>query len=736
MLGTLVAFGPAAVLAAPASASDTATGRNWEQVMPAQKAFPFGQLSQQIAVASVDGDSVYYQSYGPMSGSSSGSVENDNIARRAATGWANTPISPPVEQFPGRASYPEGQGVSEDLRHFVFKSLNPPLTPDAAPNVVNLYARDTLTGAYTLLSTVPGSGGAQGASPFLSYAGASSDFKRVVFEALDPLVPGAPSAFSPGAYEWRDGQIHLEGIRPDGTPAGLSNVGGGAQGANRLANAVSDDGRRVVFWDGGDVYVRVDDTSTLRASGSQRTVVDPNGSSGGALFWGASSDVGKVFLTSNRELTDDANTGDDGSGNPTDAGKDLYVYDTNTGDLTDLSVDANPADAAAGADVQGVVGVSDDGQYAYFVAHGSLAPGAVSGANNLYVTHAGQVAYIGALDGADSNAWGLRGSDLASQLGVPARVSPDGRAMIIQSVARLTAYDNTDPSSGTPTRQVYRYAADTGELTCVSCRPDGSAPSGNATITPPAWVANIPRNLSADGRRVFFDSADALVPEDTNGRTDVYEWADGKVALVSDGRSESDARFQDASADGNDVFFATRARLVSTDADDHYELYDARIGGGIPQPPVETPPLPCKGDGCQGAPATPLVAPVAATVVFTGPGNDPVPESRSSSTVKVTKPKAVTGTSATLKVRVSGKGSVTISGTGLGTVRRNATKASTLKVKVSLTKKARSTLRKRHTLKVTAKITFKPSGGKSASAKVALTFKQSKAKKTSKKGRS
>ena len=412
------------------------------------------------------------------------------------------------------------------------------------------------------------------------------------------------------------------------------------------------------------------------------------------------------------ELTDDANTGDDGSGNPTDAGRDLYVFDLSTGDLTDLSVDTDPADSAAGADVQGVLATSDNGQYVYFVAHGNLAPGATSGANNLYVSHAGQTKYIGALDNADQPAWDIRGSDTAVAAGITARVTPDGRFLAFQSVARLTSYDNVDPSTGTPTRQVYRYAADSGDLTCVSCRPDGAAPAGNATITPPDWEANTPRNLTDDGHRVFFDSSDAIVGGDTNGRTDVYEWVDGKASLVSDGRTGEDSRFQDASASGDDVFFATRARLVPGDIDEHVELYDARIGGGFPVPPDHSVP-PCAGDACQGPPSKPLDVPVAATVFFSGPGNEQVPESPSSASVKVTKPKTVTGTSATLKVRVPGKGSLTVSGSGLGTAKKSATKAVTLSVKVSLTKKARASLKRHRSLKVTAKVTFKPSGGES-----------------------
>ena len=75
------------------------------------------------------------------------------------------------------------------------------------------------------------------------------------------------------------------------------------------------------------------------------------------------------------------------------------------------------------------------------------------------------------------------------------------------------------------------------------------------------------RVLSDQGR-VFFDSADALVPQDTNGREDVYEYepqgvgscarAGGCVSLISSGTSSEESVFLDASETGNDVFFLTR----------------------------------------------------------------------------------------------------------------------------------------------------------------------------------
>ena len=66
----------------------------------------------------------------------------------------------------------------------------------------------------------------------------------------------------------------------------------------------------------------------------------------------------------------------------------------------------------------------------------------------------------------------------------------------------------------------------------------------------------------------------------------------------------------DASPDGSDVFFVTRERLLGWDNDASYDLYDARVGGGFPEPAPE--PDPCQGDSCRRSPPLPQApAPVA-----------------------------------------------------------------------------------------------------------------------------
>jgi hypothetical protein len=147
------------------------------------------------------------------------------------------------------------------------------------------------------------------------------------------------------------------------------------------------------------------------------------------------------------------------------------------------------------------------------------------------------------------------------------------------------------------------------------------------------------RNLSADGSRVFFETSEALVSRDVNGQTDVYEWeADGTgtctsangtfdsasggcLFLISTGQSGQASHFGDASVDGSDVFFLTRQALVSQDQDENGDVYDARVGGGMPGQN----PLPAVSSCAREACGAPGEAPPAfgspASVSVLGPGN-------------------------------------------------------------------------------------------------------------------
>src|SRR5208282_2833067 len=151
--------------------------------------------------------------------------------------------------------------------------------------------------------------------------------------------------------------------------------------------------------------------------------------------------------------------------------------------------------------------------------------------------------------------------------------------------------------------------------------------------------AFLTRNLSSEGNRVFFQTEEALVPEDTNNQLDVYEWKregagsceraspsysasdGGCLYLISTGQSDSPSYFGDASESGDNVFFFTRQSLVAQDQDLNVDVYDARVGGGIPAQNPSPPPEPCAGETCRGASEAPPVFGAPSSATIAGEGN-------------------------------------------------------------------------------------------------------------------
>jgi hypothetical protein len=322
-----------------------------------------------------------------------------------------------------------------------------------------------------------------------------------------------------------------------------------------------------------------------------------------------------VFFASTEKLTDDSNASIEdfpATEGGSRSGRDLYRYDVNSKELTDLTAGAQPGY------IVGAVGVSEDGQYVYFVARGSLTAGAPAGKANVYVWHNGQpIRFVAALS-ATNNVEELNWTTVDI---VPksSRVAPDGHTALISSSLRLTSYDNAGHS------ELYRYDAATDQLSCVSCNQRVAKATGDSGLSVAQVPVGLPigpvvsHALSDDGQRVFFESEEALIPPDTNGKVDVYEWHDGEINLVSSGQSPYDTAFSDASADGKDVFIVTRDQLVPGDTDQNADLYDARIEGGFPNAARSVPP--CEAEECRAARPTPELFAAPTSASFNGAGN-------------------------------------------------------------------------------------------------------------------
>ena len=598
------------------------------------------------------------------------------------TGWSTHGITPPQEPFTLTAAFNALEPLyfgdfSADLSRGVFQAWSEiPSTP-FAPNVArveNLYARDDLrdpgAGSYRLLTEAfapvgwPNNPLGNLSKPF--FDAASADFSHIVFESAYPLTADSTAStgplgnFGPGfvtynVFDASGGQVHLVGLIP---PPGETTCGQGGPACVAAASSVagqgeaiglytertvSADGSRIFFTDDpqtGALFMRVDDARTVQINASERTDCAGDPTCGGngvpdpapdtpqpASFGTASLDGSRVFFISSEALTDDASGG----------AHQLYMYDASkpASDPHNLTLIANRG-------AQGVLGASDDGRYVYFVARTQLVAGQpdIQGNDAVYAWHddgtpSGTLRYVGELtddnDVAKDVPSGWTGGPVQS------RVSPDGRYLVFSShsgVGLLSAHGGVDYDQGTACgregceEELYVYEADTQALRCVSCNPSGAAATANAFLTVTGVseggaevTSHFEHALSDDGRFVFFTSGEALVPRDTNGRNDVYEFdtRDGSVHLLSSGTDSSDSYLLGSSANGDDAFIGTQSRLVGWDTDAGYDVYDVRVGGGVPEPPVAPPG--CAGEECHGSSNPAPAFGGLSSLGFTGAGN-------------------------------------------------------------------------------------------------------------------
>ncbi len=649
-----------------AAGADLPDCRAYEQATPVNKLGGNAQGALYLLKAATDGSAVTYFLSGGGEGGEGGQSLPTFLASRNGGSWASRGVLLP-STLGLTLSFP--RAYSEDA------SRSYQLTSGGT-----LYVRTIAAATQEKI--------ADGLSQNSYFGGESTDGSKVVFQSQTKLLPEAVEGVE-NLYVWdrASGEFTLASFLPNGSVASQGAFAGSyawyqdysfGDFANYFKlsaaensyytqdiHAMANDGSRLVFTTSGDgqIYVRKDPlgpgASTVHVSASQKT----NGSGPGgtdpagplpAQFMEATPDGEAVFFTSSEELTNDANTG------PANEGKDLYRYDVASGDL----IDVTPDDDQNGADVVGLLGTSRDGAYAYFAANGVLATGAEPGSCkrsgsstgygtcNIYAWHEGSVEFVapGGAEGEEFTAgrnWlptSYSGRVLSDK---SARVSSDGRTLAFQSDLPLT-----DSAPG-GVNEFYRYNSEEG-LNCVSCSPAGISPIGAASmqdINPGFTKPPLPlspflvRYMSADGKRIFFETPDKLLPADVNSGPgchleqgayscqDVYEWeAEGRgscdgdtqnggcLYLISNGASGEAAYFADASANGDDVFFFTDQQLVGQDRDELLDVYTAHVGGGLAgqNPP---PPNPCSGEACAGAPSAAPAAQSPGSASFSGPGN-------------------------------------------------------------------------------------------------------------------
>ena len=219
--------------------------------------------------------------------------------------------------------------------------------------------------------------------------------------------------------------------------------------------------------------------------------------------------------------------------------------------------------------------------------------------------------------------------------GRPAQATADGHFLLFSSSADLT------PGDHSKVPQLFEYDAVKQTLSRIPIGQGGTySDDGNVSTFNDA--AHIPEQsfvgedlptagtfgaaLSGDGSRVFFTSAARLTPQAVSGDTNVYEYSEGNVYLISDGRDASLAlgeptvRLFGSDPSGKDAFFTTADSLVPQDGETQEALYDAREAGGFPRAALSPG---CSGETCRGATGTTPSLQLAGSMGQAGGGNLP-----------------------------------------------------------------------------------------------------------------
>lgn len=444
-----------------------------------------------------------------------------------------------------------------------------------------LVASDTDTARDIYEITVEGlrlvSGGSANVDAELSAI--STDGSHVFFQTTEALPGTGDTDTAYDVYERADGVLRL--------------VSGGTSNQASFFGGATADGSRVWFTSndpllpadtdtGGDLYERHGTSLTL-ISGPDAAV-----SFAFAAFGGATADGSTVWFTTNKGLV----AGD------TDGVFD--VYQRTGGTLTRLTANGLGFNTSFS-------GVSADGTHVYFISDKGVPPTiglprAVGATTfHLYERSPNGVADLGAnLIFLGAAADGGRVVVATDRALLPA----DGDG--VADLYRLENGTTTLLSGGSTEAPVGNHALSADATRVVFETPESLLPADTdiatdvylrdgATLTlltpGTADVPAVLKGTADDATRVFFRTAEALVPEDTDTGIDVYEWSGGTVKLVGLGTGNLTTFFGGSAQQGDVVFALSDEALLPADGDATLDLY--AIGpSGFPAAPVCTVNLP------------------------------------------------------------------------------------------------------------------------------------------------
>lgn len=636
----------------------------------------FGNVLR-VTGAGDDGEKVAYFATQADDSASSSFTYSGYVGSRTSAGWNHLNASPTPPQVTGGLQRVSAQlAVSEDFSKVLittFAGIDP---RDDDGGGLDLYLVDVPSGKATMISigTLP----ATTVGTQAKVVAASPDLSYIYFVHFNEgLLPGVP----PGSiYQWHEGTLSfVEGLNPAGSFHGQSGFDGeflgtpGARPAHNGPHLTSDDGS-VLFGNNAARYSE-ESGGTISAAESQGAT-----NPGQSKFIGASHDGDVLYFTNGTQLTADATPGGG-----------IYRYSHSSDELKLIT----PPAGAEGSGISDAV-MSDDSSHVYFIATAALEPGAEPGTPNLYVQRGDQTRFI---------------LTLADDAKI-SRTSRDGRYALVSTKASLAGAVTNGHTT------LYEVDEQSGTISCVSCRADGSASQGAATVDDTQLTGlqsqatlSSPRNISDDGR-VFFATQDQLVSADQDSSSDVYEYARGVVSLLTPGQGGVGSYVADSSDDGRTVFVVASKALLPEDQDGGLtDIYAIRSGGGFEAPP---PAPPACETNCQqrgGSPASSLI------------GSEGRQGSLSKGRISIAGSRSANGPTAVLKVKVSGAGSVRLSGRRVKARNRSVTKAGTYPLQAALNAAGLAALKESGVVEAPMTVVFDPADGTVARKSLTLTFR-------------
>jgi len=441
-------------------------------------------------------------------------------------------------------------GVSIDGTKVFFSTAEPLVTEDE-DHSADVYMRNTVTGATTLVSQ-----GAATCAPVcgnkafpVTFVGAGSSGSRAFFVTSEPLAEGDGD---------EAGDIYVRDLGATPTTNLVSRAASPCGGCTANASvrlpviegkpAISEEGSKVVFestdklaegdGDGGesDIYERdLTAGKTALVSVAGTCTVVPT-SECAPLYRGLTSDGTQVFTQTRAQLA----TGDE------DSRQDVYKWSAASESATLVSAGGEAEKGKGNFDAV-YAGASPDGSEVFFETAEKLSGGETDSASDVYERAAGETTLVstGTADAAEFN-----------------RVSVDGGTVLFSTIDSLSGGDAGEK------QDVYAWAGG----------PPTLASAGSSTFESTFAGA------SQDASKVFYMTG-AKFGSDKDEKPDIYEGS-GAPVLVSTGpvadKGLDTPHLAAVSNAGDHAFFTTTERLT---VDDNFEgeqdVYDRSPAGTL-----------------------------------------------------------------------------------------------------------------------------------------------------------